>query len=78
MTKSLDESIHASGLLFHIVPEVLIADHPNKATKSWSDLSRKKKKDWRPRDHELFGRPDLWIRKWISEVWGCRGILTSR
>jgi len=73
ITKALDESIHASGMLFYVVPEVLVADHPNKAEKTWADLRKKKKKDWRPKDHELFGNLDLWMRKWISE--GFVGIL---
>ena len=32
-----------------------------KAEKAWTDLAKKRKKDWRPKDHELFGKLDLWV-----------------
>ncbi|XP_023332479.1 uncharacterized protein LOC111704471 [Eurytemora carolleeae] len=73
VVKPLDQSIHASGLLFSIVPEILIKEHPNKAEKTWNELKKKKKKEWKPKDHEHFGKLDLWIRKWISE--GFVGVL---
>ena len=32
-----------------------------KAEKACTDLAKKRKKDWRPKDHELFGKLDLWV-----------------
>ena len=34
----------------------------------WKDLYKKKKKDWKDRDLELFGDPAIYLRKWISEA----------
>merc|ERR1719192_2808635 len=36
--------------------------------KTWKTLCKKKKSSWNPKDHELFGKLDLWLRKWISEA----------
>ena len=46
---------------FYVVPEILVAHHPNKSQKTWADLIKKKKNDWKPKDHELFGKLDLWV-----------------
>ena len=65
-----------------MVPEVLLPGNSEKAKKQWKSLAKKKKGGWSPKDHELFGKFDLWMRcvlvpvsspcpaprKWISEV----------
>eukprot|EP00090_Calanus_glacialis_P009715 TRINITY_DN18105_c0_g1_i1.p1 TRINITY_DN18105_c0_g1~~TRINITY_DN18105_c0_g1_i1.p1 ORF type:complete len:655 (+),score=221.26 TRINITY_DN18105_c0_g1_i1:2-1966(+) len=67
LKKVLDESIHATSMLHFVVPEVLLSN-TKKSQKMWSDLNKKKKKEWKPKDHDPFGKLDLWIRKWISEA----------
>ena len=67
LTKVLDESIHATSYLHNIVPEVLL-DNPDKSKKVWNDLKKKRKKEWKPKDHDHFGKLELWIRKWVSEA----------
>ena len=86
----MDESIHATGLLFkvggdgqgvkesldwnlftnflvdwifsQVVPEILLPKNSEKAKKTWKSLCKKKKTNWNPKDHELFGKLDLWLR----------------
>ena len=67
LVKVLDESIHATSFLHNVVPEILL-ENPDKSRKVWNDLKKKKKKDWKPKDHDHFGKLELWIRKWISEA----------
>ena len=67
LVKVLDEGIHATSMMHNVVPEILVAN-PDKSKKIWNDLKKKKKRDWKPKDHEYFGKLDLWIRKWISEA----------
>ena len=67
LVKVLDEGIHATSLLHNVVPEILVTN-PDKSKKIWTDLKKKKKRDWKPKDHEYFGKLDLWIRKWVSEA----------
>ena len=52
-----------SGYLYLVVPQILVENHPNKSEKIWADLNKKKKKDWKPRDHEYFGKLDLWVSR---------------
>ena len=63
----LDESIHATSFLHNIVPEVLL-NNPEKSKKVWNELKKKRKKEWKPKDHDHFGKLELWMRKWISEA----------
>ena len=67
LVKVLDEGIHATSMMHNVVPEILVSN-PDKSKKIWNDLKKKKKRDWKPKDHEHFGKLDLWIRKWISEA----------
>ena len=67
LVKVLDEGIHATSMMHNVVPEILVSN-PDKSKKIWNDLKKKKKRDWKPKDHEYFGKLDLWIRKWISEA----------
>ena len=67
LVKVLDEGIHATSMMHNVVPEILVTN-PDKSKKIWNDLKKKKKRDWKPKDHEHFGKLDLWIRKWISEA----------
>ena len=67
LVKVLDEGIHATSMMHNVVPEILVTN-PDKSKKIWNDLKKKKKRDWKPKDHEYFGKLDLWIRKWISEA----------
>ena len=67
LVKVLDEGIHATSMVHNVVPEILVSN-PDKSKKIWNDLKKKKKRDWKPKDHEYFGKLDLWIRKWISEA----------
>ena len=67
LNKVLGESIHASSMLHFVVPEILLSN-TKKPQKLWIDLNKKKRRDWKPKDHEVFGHLDLWIRKWISEA----------
>jgi hypothetical protein len=30
---------------------------------AWNELKKKKKTEWKPKDHELFGKLNLWVRK---------------
>ena len=60
-------SIHATSLIHTVVPEVILSN-PDRSRRTWNDLSKKRKKDWKPKDHDLFGKLDLWMRKWISEA----------
>ena len=50
-----------------MVPEVILSN-PDRSRRTWNDLSKKRKKEWKPKDHDLFGKLDLWMRKWISEA----------
>ena len=45
-----------------VVPEILLAKNSEKAKKTWKSLCKKKKSNWNPKDHELFGKLDLWLR----------------
>ena len=45
-----------------VVPEILLARNPEKSRKTWKTLCKKKKSSWNPKDHELFGKLDLWLR----------------
>ena len=45
-----------------VVPEILLARNPEKSKKTWKTLCKKKKSSWNPKDHELFGKLDLWLR----------------
>lgn len=65
---SLDTGIHASGMLHYFVPEILHPTNSSKGEKLWNNLYKKKKKDWKPQDHELFANVELFIRKWVSEA----------
>ena len=67
LKKILDESIHASAMLHFVVPEILLSN-TKKSQKLWNDLNKKKRRDWKGKDHDAFGKLDLWIRKWISEA----------
>jgi hypothetical protein len=31
------------------------------AAQAWNELSKKKKTDWKPKDHEHFGKLSLWV-----------------
>lgn len=55
------------AMMHQIVPEILISGHPNKSEKMWSDLSKRKRKDWKVKDHDLFAKPDLWVSVLNSE-----------
>ena len=46
--------------------EILHKD-TKKSAKLWQDLYKKKKRDWKDRDLTLFGDPEIYIRKWLSE-----------
>merc|ERR550525_549345 len=46
----------------------MLARNPEKSKKTWKTLCKKKKSSWNPKDHEFFGKLDLWLRKWISEA----------
>ena len=49
-------------LKMQVVPEILLARNPEKSKKTWKTLCKKKKSSWNPKDHELFGKLDLWLR----------------
>ena len=53
--------------MHNIVPEVLL-NNPEKSKKVWNELKKKRKKEWKPKDHDHFGKLELWMRKWISEA----------
>ena len=48
--------------VFQVVPEILLPKNSEKAKKTWKSLCKKKKSSWNPKDHELFGKLDLWLR----------------
>ena len=67
LARVLDEGVHGTAFIHNVVPEVLLSN-PDRAKKTWNELKKKKKKDWKPKDHDHFGKLELWIRKWISEA----------
>ena len=67
LARVLDEGVHGTAFIHNVVPEVLL-NNPDRAKKTWNELKKKKKKDWKPKDHDHFGKLELWIRKWISEA----------
>ena len=58
----------SSGIdVYDFAYEILHKD-VNKSTKTWKELYKKRRKDWKDRDLEIFADPAIYLRKWISEA----------
>ena len=59
----IETCLQIDSLIFsQVVPEILLPKNSEKAKKTWKSLCKKKKTNWNPKDHELFGKLDLWLR----------------
>ena len=59
----------------HYFAYEILVKGPKKSVKVWNDLEKKRRRNWKPTELEIFGDVAIYLRKWISE--GFVGIFSN-
>ena len=66
LQKTIKEKVKAVDI-YDFAYEIIDKDS-KKSIKIWNDLYKKKKKEWKAKDHDHFGYLGIYLRKWLSEA----------